>query len=211
MKNRFIFTLVLCLASVTAFAGDFVSDFAGRANQYGLTFNYSGYVTDGQAPMELNGLAHLKGDTYLMEGNGLVVWCDGAERMTVDVISKEVVLESTVLEDATSFPMQLLSNLEQYFDWDSKGYPASFSSSLSNSVSSVKTLAFSLKPKKNASVLALVLYFDASGSIKGADITLKGNVRCVFGLDNVKFPDSQDGLLINKPTFDKSYIVTDLR
>lgn len=212
MINRILTVILAGLVTLSASARDFVSDFAAKAHQHGFSFSYSGYVTDGEVPVELNGEAQLKGDTYRMEGNGLVVWCDGKERISIDIVAKEVVLERTILGDATSIPMHLLSNLQDYFEWDSKGYEASFSSTFITDASKpLKTLAFSLRPLQNTNVRSLVLYFDYSGNIKGADMTIDGNVRCIFGFENVRFSESSQTPVLSRPEFDQSYIVTDLR
>ena len=59
-----------------------------------VTLNYH-VVTGGKVPVQYDGTAVLQQDKFLINGNGVTVYCDGKTVYAVDPKAKEVYIEST--------------------------------------------------------------------------------------------------------------------
>ena len=71
-----------------------LEDFVEKVSVSAVSFNYEYVVDDGRARITGGGSIDMQGEAYLMNGDGLEVFCDGRTRWTVDRQSREVVVES---------------------------------------------------------------------------------------------------------------------
>ena len=167
---------------------------------YSYTLSVSGVKTVG------DGVLYVQDQSYVMQGNGLKIYCNGSTVWLVDEAGKEVIIES-VSQEANSYlsnPVLLLANIEAIF-------------SVSAPTSSGSSLTYKLTPKCDCGI--------ASGAIT---LSAAGGSSYVFSSGTFKMSDGgQLGVKIKsmtfsskKPltfynldlsTFDSSWMITDLR
>lgn len=88
-----------CGAGKLAPQSDVVAQVLERMEKARVEFDYR-FETEGNVPLKGNGHAVLEGKCYRVEGNGLVICCDGTTRWTSDPKAREVYVENTGREDA---------------------------------------------------------------------------------------------------------------
>lgn len=71
-----------------------VSEILEKMQSSMVTLNYH-VVTGGKIPVQYDGTAVLQQDKFLINGNGVTVYCDGKAVYAVDPKAKEVYIEST--------------------------------------------------------------------------------------------------------------------
>ena len=167
---------------------------------YSYTLSVSGVKTVGE------GVLYVQDQSYVMQGNGLKIYCNGSTVWVVDEAGKEVIIES-VSQEANSYlsnPVLLLANIEAIF-------------SVSAPTSSGSSLTYKLTPKCDCGI--------ASGAVT---LSAAGGSSYVFSSGTFKMSDGgQLGVKIKsmtfsskKPltfynldlsTFDSSWMITDLR
>ena len=167
---------------------------------YSYTLSMSGVKTVG------DGVLYVQDQSYVMQGNGLKIYCNGSTVWLVDEAGKEVIIES-VSQEANSYlsnPVLLLANIEAIF-------------SVSAPTSSGSSLTYKLTPKCDCGI--------ASGAVT---LSAAGGSSYVFSSGTFKMSDGgQLGVKIKsmtfsskKPltfynldlsTFDSSWMITDLR
>ena len=87
-----IISLILVLSAFTAAGQNIVTDFAKSLSEGCASFGYS-YAMGGQVPLNGSGTVRLQGDAFVMQGDGLEVYCDGSTRWTVDTVAEECYIE----------------------------------------------------------------------------------------------------------------------
>lgn len=92
--NRFLLTLLALAFSLQTVAQDAAAYMKQlvAGNRVSFTYNVNGL---GKTPLKLDGKLVVDGDCYRIEGNGLVIVCDGVSKWTVDTVAKEVYVESS--------------------------------------------------------------------------------------------------------------------
>ncbi len=97
--------------------GNALSAFVSRMASSSAVFSYGYVVDDGRAKVTGDGTVVMQGESYVVKGNGLEVYCDGQTRWTVDRESLEVVIESYDPEnpDYTVNPAVLLRHFDKVF------------------------------------------------------------------------------------------------
>ena len=81
--------MLLCIAAA---GQNVVTDFAKTLSDACASFGYT-YSMSGQVPLSGSGTIRLQGDTFIMKGDGLEVYCDGTTRWTVDTAAEECYIE----------------------------------------------------------------------------------------------------------------------
>ena len=85
--------LLLVLTAFSAAGQNIVTGFAESLADGCASFGYT-YSMSGQVPLSGSGTIRLQGDAFVMQGDGLEVYCDGATRWTVDTVAEECYIES---------------------------------------------------------------------------------------------------------------------
>lgn len=85
--------LLFILTAFSAKGQNVVTDFAKSLADGCASFGYT-YSMSGQVPLSGSGTIRLQGDAFVMKGDGLEVYCDGATRWTVDTAAEECYIES---------------------------------------------------------------------------------------------------------------------
>lgn len=116
--NRVVISVFL--AFVTAFgavAQTSLSLLSEKLSTGVAAFDYSFSVKQGNAPLVGNGKAYISGPCYRVEGNGILVVCNGTVRFTADKSAGELVIEDVGggALDFVANPALLLSNMDKNF------------------------------------------------------------------------------------------------
>ena len=96
-------------------------------SSHAAEFGYEYVIDDGRTKVTGSGTVEMQGDSYIMNGNGIEVYCDGEVRWTVDRTSREVVLESCDADnpDYTANPAALLRHFDDVFSVQSSAVTSS--------------------------------------------------------------------------------------
>lgn len=199
----FIFAVLACF-SASAQERQAFDAFASSLTSGEVSFKYS-FKVKADVPLSGNGSAVLSGDSYVIKGNGLEIWCDGKTRWTVDRTACEAYIE-TVEEDSSDYlanPAMLLGTLSKAFEIkESKN--GTFNGSATKNIRLVPAIA-------DTGLDSVVLYLSGNNP-RGVKITVDDGTETVFVITSysvkepggIKFSFDVSGL-------DSSYVVTDLR
>lgn len=88
-----------------------VSEILEKMQSSMVTLNYH-VVTGGKVPVQYDGTAVLQQDKFLINGNGVTVYCDGKAVYAVDPKAKEVYIESTT--GVADFIEKEVGNLKEF-------------------------------------------------------------------------------------------------
>jgi hypothetical protein len=169
------------------------------AMEYRYTLMASGVKTIGE------GTLTMQDKSYVMEGNGLQLRCNGYTLWVVDHAGKEVMIES-VSQKADSYlsnPVLLLADVAKVFD---------ISSPLSNGTS----VTYSLTPKAYCGISSGVVAVDTSGPVpvfaSGSFKTSDGGQLDVK-IKSMTFMKKKPltFYILDLSGFDSSWMITDLR
>jgi len=194
----------MLLSCVTLLAQDALSRFASRAESSRVGFDYV-FSVKGNLPLKGEGKALVQGDSFFVSGNGLEIRCDGTTRWTADTDSKEVVIEGVEegIADLAANPALLIVSFDEAFD----------RVAVKDDVfGGRKVKAFSLKPKIYGGFESAVLYFSGD-ELAGASVTSSDGTVTDFTISSLTFsyPEKTEEFSFDVSSFDKSWVVTDLR
>ena len=167
---------------------------------YSYTLSMSGVKTVG------DGVLYVQDQSYVMQGNGLKIYCNGSTVWLVDEAGKEVIIES-VSQEANSYlsnPVLLLANIEAIF-------------SVSAPTSSGSSLTYKLTPKCDCGIASGAVTLSAAGgsSYVFSSGTFKMSDGGQFGvkIKSMTFSSKKPLTFYNLDlsTFDSSWMITDLR
>ena len=167
---------------------------------YSYTLSLSGVKTVG------DGVLYVQDQSYVMQGNGLKIYCNGSTVWLVDEAGKEVIIES-VSQEANSYlsnPVLLLANIEAIF-------------SVSAPTSSGSSLTYKLTPKCDCGIASGAVTLSAAGgsSYVFSSGTFKMSDGGQFGvkIKSMTFSSKKPLTFYNLDlsTFDSSWMITDLR
>lgn len=179
-----------------------------------VSFSYDFVLDRGEGPkMTGDGTVAVQGDAFLLEGNGLKVWCDGNTRWTLDEASEEAVIESVDAsgEDFSTNPALLLMAVDEVFTEISAG-----KSKFDGTVVEVSALS----PKEKVSrasmeISSLKLYFKpGTSSLVGLEARLGDGSVCVFKVSDFSVSDKvneKEAFRLDEKSLPESYVITDLR
>ena len=98
--------LFMCTAGISVSAAPFsIQRLEDRINSSEISFSYIYSVSGGKVSMTGQGSAVLQGDAYILDVDGMEVYCDGTARWTLDRKAEELVVES-----CDTYPVSLSAN-----------------------------------------------------------------------------------------------------
>ena len=177
-----------------------------------LDYSFSMKAANSKAKMTGSGNVKVQGSSFVMDGNGLEIWCDGATRWTVDRLAEEALVES-VDDSADSYatnPALLITSVDAAFEEASFG-----ASKFQGKVVDASVLSPVNKGKYSMDIAQLKLFFKSGTSILvGAEVKLNDGSISEIVVSNLEFSDSLDekgSFRFDEKTLTDSYVVTDLR
>lgn len=188
-----------------------LDEFIRKANSSLVTFKYSfTTVSDGPA-MKGEGDVKVSGDSFIVNGNGLEIWCDGKTRWTIDRSAKEAIVEGVdEAEDGlASNPALLVTSVDEAFREVSFG-----ASKFSDKVADVSVLSPVTKGASSMDIAQVKLYFKTGTSdLVGVEVTLNDGTVTRFTISGLKYSDKSKApsFTFDGKTLGKDYVVTDLR
>jgi hypothetical protein len=158
------------------------------------------------------GNVKIQGNPFMLEGNGLEVWCDGSTRWTVDRMSEEALVEY-VDDSADSYatnPALMISAVDSAFTEVSSG-----ASKFQGKVADESVLSPKVKGKYSMDISRLKLFFKTgTAELIGAEVKLNDGSVSEFVIKNLSYSDKtekKESFRFDEKTLDNSYVITDLR
>lgn len=177
-----------------------------------VSFDYSFSMPTKKAKMTGNGNVMVQGNSFVMNGNGLEIWCDGKTRWTIDRLSEEALIEyvDDSYESFATNPALMIASVDEAFR------EISFSSTkFEEKVVDASYLSPLHKGKGSMDISSLILYFKSGSSVLvGARVKLNDGSISDFTITNLKFEKSdksKESFRFNEKTLNASYVITDLR
>lgn len=211
MKKTLIITF---LAVLWPFVGSFAQGsaalerFSDNLSHSRAEFTYS-FSSGKDTKIMGSGKATLQGECFLVNGNGLEIRCDGKEIWTIDRKAKEATAESLAIEgmqDLYANPALLIANLANAFN---------VRFIRDTNVSGKSAAVFALSPKESITDFnSMTVTLAADGSaIFALVVTTKDGTVTSFTIPSFKFcPMGKNSEFSTaESSFDKSYLITDLR
>ena len=189
-----------------------LSAFVDKVSVSLVSFDYSFTMPTKKARMTGEGTVKVQGDSFLVDGNGLEVWCDGKTRWTIDRISEEALVESVddSYDSYATNPALMIASIDNAFREESFG-----SSKFGGKVVDASVLTPANKGKGSMDIAGLKLFFKSGTTILiGAEVTLNDGSVSEFTITNLKFEGAgktKESFRFDEKTLDSSYVVTDLR
>lgn len=207
MKRFIVSALILCGSYMATAAqgpsvlGQLCAEMADTAvvMDYSYTLTASGVKSLGE------GLLTVQGKSYVMQGNGLRIYCNSSAMWVVDEAGKEIMIDS-VSEEADSYlsnPALLLTNVYDVF-------------SVSSPVANGGMLTYKLSSKSDCGITSGEVTLDISGNTpvfaSGAFSTSDG-VRLDVKIKSMTFVKKKPltFYVLDLSGFDSSWMITDLR
>ena len=108
--------LTLCFTAEAK--SDALTEFITRVSQSCVSFDYSYTLKKDRTNLNGSGSVKVQGDSFLLKGDGLEVWCDGKTRWVIDRVAEEAVIEPVDLSetDFAANPALLLTVVDKAFD-----------------------------------------------------------------------------------------------
>ncbi len=189
-----------------------LSAFVDKVSVSLVSFDYSFTMPTKKARMTGEGTVKVQGGSFLVDGNGLEVWCDGATRWTIDRISEEALVESVddSYDSYATNPALMIASIDDAFNEVSFG-----ASKFDGKVADSSVLSPVRKGKGSMDIALLKLFFKSGTSVLiGAKVTLNDGSVSTFIITNLRFDTSgktKESFRFDEKTLDSSYVVTDLR
>lgn len=220
MIPKKIFSILLAVVSGLACSRYCISDAAepvcslerleGRINSSEISFSYTYKAAKDNVSMTGQGTVILQGEAFILDVNGLEIYCDGSTRWTLDSGAEELVIESydSYSEDLSANPAMLLRRLTGFFETVSQS-DAEYGGE--------KAIRVELKPKSYPQFRSVTLYFRQghpdSDILIGASIVAADGTVTDFTVTDFRYGPKGDP---SRFSFDPSalagsWIVTDLR
>lgn len=166
---------------------------------YSYSLNMSGVKTVGE------GLLTVQDKSYVMQGNGIKIYCNASALWVVDEAAKEVLIDDVAQgEDAyLAKPALLFTDLNAMF---SVGAP----------VRQGSLITYSLVPKVKCGVSSGTIILDSSGTVpvfhSGAFVTDDGS-KISIKIKSMTFVEKKPltFYVLDLSGFDSSWMITDLR
>lgn len=203
---------LLAMPQVLSAKSKTLSAFVDKVSVSLVSFDYSFTMPTKKARMTGEGTVKVQGDSFLVDGNGLEVWCDGATRWTIDRISEEALVESVddSYDSYATNPALMIASIDDAFNEVSFGV-----SKFDGKVADSSVLSPVRKGKGSMDIALLKLFFKSGTSVLiGAEVTLNDGSVSTFIITNLRFDTSgktKESFRFDEKTLDSSYVVTDLR
>ena len=191
-----------------------LSNFIEKVSSSLVSFDYSFSMKAANSKAKMTGSGNVKvqGQSFVMVGNGLEIWCDGSTRWTVDRLAEEALVES-VDDSADSYatnPALMITSVDDAFKEIEFG-----TSKFQDKVVDASVLSPLNKGKYSMDIAQLKLFFKSGTSVLvGAEVKLNDGSVSEIVVSKLEFTDSQDekgSFRFDEKTLTDSYIVTDLR
>lgn len=186
--------------------------FVSKVSSSLVSFDYSFTMPTKKAKMTGNGNVKVQGNSFLVDGNGLEIWCDGKTRWTVDRISEEALVESVddSFDSYATNPALMIASVDNAFREESFG-PSRFDGKAVDA----SVLSPVHKGKSSMDIAGLKLFFKSgTTTLIGAEVTLNDGSVSNFNISNLRFEEAgktKESFRFNEKTLDSSYVITDLR
>lgn len=205
--KRLILTAMLLLswAAAASAAGDIIADFSAKLASSCATFDYT-FALKTPALVTGDGSVRYMGGRYVVNGNGLEVWCDGGTRWTIDHASKEAYIES--VEDAgvdfMGNPALLLQAIGTMFTQQSQKSSVADGKNITTVV---------LTPVvKGTGLKSVLLRFNKDQIPVGASVNADDGTSTEITIKGFRFSEpASQSFTYDIKKLDKSYLITDLR
>ena len=166
---------------------------------YSYTLTASGVKSLGEGSLTV------QDKSYVMQGNGLRIYCNAANMWVVDEAGKEIMIDN-VSQEADSFlsnPALLLTNISDVF-------------SISAPVANAGTLAYTLSPKSDCGIKSGVVTLDVSGRspvFAAASFKTSDGGQLDVKIKSMTFVKKKPltFYILDLSGFDSSWMITDLR
>ena len=207
MKGFIVSALLLCglcmsaAAQGTSVLGQLCAKLTSNAAvmDYSYSLAMSGVKTVGE------GVLTVQDKSYVMQGNGVKIYCDASTLWVVDVAAKEVLIDDVAQgEDAyLANPVLLFTDVDEMFVVDS---PAKHGNSL----------MYSLVPKTKCGISSGTLTLDTAGQVpvfqSGSFVTDDGS-QIDVKIKSMTFVEKKPltFYILDLSGFDSSWMITDLR
>ncbi len=188
--------------------------FIGKVSSSLVSFDYSfsARSVKSKAKMTGEGTVKVQDNAFVMDGNGLEVWCDGSIRWTVDRMAEEALVEN-VDDSAESYatnPALMITSVDSAFEEVSFGVTKFQDKAVDASV-----LSPLRKGKYSMDIAQLKLFFKSGTTdLVGAEVKLNDGSVSEFIIKNLSFSErleTKESFRFDEKTLDDSYVVTDLR
>lgn len=203
---------LLAMPQVLSAKSKTLSAFVDKVSVSLVSFDYSFTMPTKKAKMTGNGSVKVQGTSFIVDGNGLEIWCDGKTRWTIDRISEEALVESVddSYDSYATNPALMIASIDNAFREESFG-----SSKFGGKVVDASVLTLANKGKGSMDIAGLKLFFKSGTTILiGAEVTLNDGSVSEFTITNLKFEGAgktKESFRFDEKTLDSSYVVTDLR
>ena len=212
--------MIVAALSVSAEIGaqNVLDRFTAAVKSHCVSFSYT-YSQKSDAPVKAVGTIQVQGNAYILKGNGLEVWCDGRNRWTADVKTKELAVETVETDgdgsDALN-PALIVGSLENHFRVASSGSTVN--------AEGKKLYRFVLTPQKSLmDIASLTVFFDESGYADSKGVSYPVIERAVFKMKDGTSEEfeihsmsffgkvEQTDFAFDMKRADPSWIVSDMR
>ena len=214
-KNIIIAIAAILAAAVPSGAkSKTLSSFIDKVSSSLVSFEYSFTMRTSKSSAKMTGAGDVRvqDNAFVMNGNGLEVWCDGRLRWTVDRLAEEALVE-LVDESADVYatnPALMITSVDAAFEEVSFDAAKVQGKSVDSSVLSPVN-----KGKYSMDINELKLYFKSGTTILvGAEVKLNDGSVSEFIIKDFSFSDrleTKESFRFDEKTLDDSYVVTDLR
>lgn len=207
MKRFIVSALLLCgLYMATAAQGQSVlGQLCAEMADTAVAMDYSYTLTASGVKSLGEGTLTVQDKSYVMQGNGLRVYCNASSMWVVDEAGKEIMIDNVSQETDSylSNPALLLTNVYDVF-------------SVSSPVANGETLTYTLSPKSDCGITSGVITLDVSGKTPvfvSGNFTTSDGVRLDVKIKSMTFMKKKPltFYILDLSGFDSSWMITDLR
>lgn len=203
---------LLALPQVSLAKSRTLDAFVGKVSASLVSFDYSFTMPTKKARMTGSGSVKVQGTSFIVDGNGLEIWCDGNTRWTIDRVSEEALVEAVddSFDSYATNPALMIASIDNAFQEISFG-----SSRFGGKAVDASVLSPVRKGRGSMDIAGLKLFFKSgTATLVGAEVTLNDGSVSDFTITNLKFEEagkSKESFRFDEKTLDSSYVVTDLR
>lgn len=213
-KTIIIAAALLAICMPSGAKSKTLETFISKVSSSLVSFEYSFSMRSAKSKAKMTGEGTVKvqENAFLMDGNGLEVWCDGSIRWTVDRMAEEALVEN-VDDSAESYatnPALMITSVDSAFEEVSFG-----ASKFQDKVVDASVLSPLHKGRYSMDIAQLKLFFKSGTTdLVGAEVKLNDGSVSEFTIKDLTFSerlDTKESFRFDEKTLDDSYVVTDLR
>ena len=216
MRKNIIIAIVAILAAAvpSGAKSKTLSSFIDKVSSSLVSFEYSFTMRTAKSSAKMTGSGDVRvqDNAFVMNGNGLEVWCDGRLRWTVDRLAEEALVE-LVDESADVYatnPALMITSVDAAFEEVSFG-----TAKFAGKTVDASSLTPVLKGKSSMDIAGLKLFFKSGTTeLVGAEIKLNDGSVSEFSISGLSFSakgQEKGSFRFDEKTLGNSYVVTDLR